>query len=202
MAKKKNPQLELERKQQILLAAYKILSKKSYHKMTLCDVGREAKMSTALVFYYFKNKENLVLETLRFFISMRSQRLLSIAQETELPVKERVKRLIENALPSREEMEHMAAFLNEVWAMAKEHPKALLATREFYTQTREFCHALFEIGKQEGYVKRDDSAWVTLFLNSVIDGLIMQVTANPQLDVADIQKKVFRFFDAYLQSTD
>ena len=46
-------------------AAYKVVGQKGYYDFTIKDIAREAGLSTGLVHYYFKNKEDLLLTLLK-----------------------------------------------------------------------------------------------------------------------------------------
>jgi TetR/AcrR family transcriptional repressor of bet genes len=53
------------RRAQLTRAAYKVVGQKGYYDFTVRDIAREAGLSTGLVHYYFKNKEDLLLNLLK-----------------------------------------------------------------------------------------------------------------------------------------
>ena len=53
------------RRTQLTAAAYNVVSKKGYYNFTIKDIADEAGMSAGLVHYYFKNKQDLLLNLLR-----------------------------------------------------------------------------------------------------------------------------------------
>jgi len=53
------------RRTQLTRAAYKVVGEKGYSDFTIKDVAREASLSTGLVHYYFKNKEDLLFKLLK-----------------------------------------------------------------------------------------------------------------------------------------
>lgn len=53
------------RRAQLTRAAYKVVGEKGYSDFTIKDVAREAGLSTGLVHYYFKNKEELLFKLLK-----------------------------------------------------------------------------------------------------------------------------------------
>lgn len=55
-----------EMKQMILRAAETVFGKKGYENTNLQDIADEMKISRGPLYYYFKNKETLYLETLKF----------------------------------------------------------------------------------------------------------------------------------------
>ena len=53
------------RRTQLNRAAYKVVGEKGYSDFTIKDIAREAGLSTGLVHYYFKNKEDLLFKLLK-----------------------------------------------------------------------------------------------------------------------------------------
>ena len=53
------------RRAQLTRAAYKVVGEKGYSDFTIKDIAREAGLSTGLVHYYFKNKEDLLFKLLK-----------------------------------------------------------------------------------------------------------------------------------------
>jgi len=53
------------RRSQLTRAAYKMVGQKGYYNFTIRDIAREAGLSTGLVHYYFKDKEDLLLNLLK-----------------------------------------------------------------------------------------------------------------------------------------
>jgi AcrR family transcriptional regulator len=47
------------RRQQIMVAAKRVFSNKSFNKATMEDIAREAELSPGTIYLYFKNKEEL-----------------------------------------------------------------------------------------------------------------------------------------------
>ena len=60
----KNNLLNL-RRAQLTKAAYKVVAQKGYNDFTIKDIAEEAGLSTGLVHYYFKNKEELLFKLLK-----------------------------------------------------------------------------------------------------------------------------------------
>jgi len=50
-----------EKRKRLIDAAYKVFIKKGYVNASIKDIANEADMTSGLVHYYFKNKEELLL---------------------------------------------------------------------------------------------------------------------------------------------
>ena len=53
------------RRTQLTAAAYRVVSRKGYYNFTIKDIAREAGLSTGLVHYYFKDKQELLFTLLK-----------------------------------------------------------------------------------------------------------------------------------------
>ena len=54
--------LNLERKSQILAAATRVFANKGFERATISDIARQARVSEGLIYNYFKNKADLLVQ--------------------------------------------------------------------------------------------------------------------------------------------
>ena len=69
----------------LLRSAYRLIGTKGMHRMTLQDVADSAGVSKALILYYFKTKENLVLATMRWVLAQVAVRVAAAIAAAEDP---------------------------------------------------------------------------------------------------------------------
>ena len=55
--------LRADKKEKILKAAIKVFSGKGYDQATMDEIAMEANVSKGLLFFYYENKENLIIES-------------------------------------------------------------------------------------------------------------------------------------------
>jgi TetR/AcrR family transcriptional regulator len=77
--KTKKARFESEQKTSILDAAVRVFGDKGYKGATIRNLGRTAKVNSALLYYYYENKHNLFTESIRmilrgFLDSLRDRR--------------------------------------------------------------------------------------------------------------------------------
>lgn len=79
----------IEKKQSILKASYALFSAKGYYKTNTAEIAQEAGVSTGIVYSYFQDKKDILLEVVRFYIASLSdhfQPLLSTpVNKNDLP---------------------------------------------------------------------------------------------------------------------
>jgi TetR/AcrR family fatty acid metabolism transcriptional regulator len=71
--------------ERLIRSTYRLIGTKGMHRMTLQDVADSAEVSKALVLYYFKTKENLVLATMRWVLAQVAARMSAGIAEAEAP---------------------------------------------------------------------------------------------------------------------
>src|SRR3954468_19536863 len=77
MPRTKSEQLENERRDQLLVATYSVFAKKGFADTSLADIAAAAEFSKAMVIYYFKSKENLLVAAFEWITSGILDRLES-----------------------------------------------------------------------------------------------------------------------------
>lgn len=83
------------RRQQIMVAAKRVFSKKSFNKATMEDIAKEAELSPGTIYLYFKNKEELFASLSLRILQYMSIRLEHVHNETYKEPKEKLKALKE-----------------------------------------------------------------------------------------------------------
>ncbi|GGF65130.1 TetR family transcriptional regulator [Paenibacillus albidus] len=68
--------------------------KKGYLATSMDDIVTESKVSKTNIYYYFKSKEELLTEIIRLMVEQYSSVITYIAAQTELPVMERLHKLL------------------------------------------------------------------------------------------------------------
>lgn len=198
MPKTKDPKLEEDRRNQIMMAAYHLLVSGSVQNLTLDKVAKASGISKGLVSYYFRGKDRLVTDTMAHILMAQKRALLELAHQDQ-PIEKRVRALIERALPSRSEVQNITKFLMETWSFAKNNPKTSRTVRDNLAEYRSICSEIIQLGIDEGYLKNIDAKVFSLMIYSLFDGLALQITLDPELDVTTIQNTVFDFIERFFK---
>jgi len=168
--------------------ALRLLVSDSYHAVTLQRVAREAGVSKGLVTYYFPSKDALFQETIASYHE-RQLTLLQGIVRSRLPVRERLELLVRSAFPSQKAVADEARFQIEVWSFAKSRPEVAQWLREHYAAFRQAGAALLQVGVEEGLVAADRPEERYAAIHAVIDGLSLQVAADPDVDIAEVRRQ-------------
>jgi TetR/AcrR family transcriptional regulator, fatty acid metabolism regulator protein len=82
------------KEEHLIRHAYRLIGAKGMHRMTLQDVADSADVSKAVVIYYFKTKENLVLKTMRWVLAQVAERVTAALAGARSP-EEKVRAMID-----------------------------------------------------------------------------------------------------------
>lgn len=170
--------MEPVRREQIQRAAVRVIAKKGFIRTTLADVAKAAKVSTGMINHYYKNKTDLLVETLTY-VSERVQEKIRTRFATAPPGSAKLRILIEDSLLVEKGMQREGA---QVWAWAiaeaihsKEMATTLDGRREHYEMlVEEAILAIAPPGELTGVRLRA----ITTELNSYFTGLALHSVAR------------------------
>ena len=81
-----DPRLVEERRGQIVRAAVKLFSEQGYYTTTIQQIAREAGISTGLIYQYFRDKDDILLLTLRLVLETYEKEIPLRLEGVEHPV--------------------------------------------------------------------------------------------------------------------
>ena len=88
-----DPQKQMEQKQRLIEAARQLLSEKSYRSVTIRELGERAGVNSAMVRYYFDNKEGLFVALLDEMAKHHFNQMGQFMREAQ-PLKEFIKGML------------------------------------------------------------------------------------------------------------
>lgn len=168
------------RRQQLIDATIKCISKKGLGSTTLGDVAKEAGLSQGIVNLHFESKDNLLTETLRYIAEEYDESFMRTLSSTGGGPAATLLALMEMDLkPSicdRQKLAVWFAFWGEVKAVPT-YQKICAARNDKY---EEVMNSLVTEIIQEGGYDEIDVAAVTEALLSMTDGFWLSCLINPK----------------------
>lgn len=92
-----NNDLQNQQKQKLIFSAHKLLNSKTYKSITIREIAELAGTKSAMISYYFGNKEGLFLAVMEFAVGKQEQMLQTILQ-TPQPIKSFIELMINIAV--------------------------------------------------------------------------------------------------------
>lgn len=182
-------------RERILAAAMDAIAERGMVRLRMEDVGRRVGMSPGHILYYYRSKQQLLLETLRW-----SEDGLAEQRAREFPklptALERLERFIAIYVPTGAQQANWLLWL-QVWAIAPEDPEAAEVTGTQQERWADDLAAIVEYGHARGEFAPTDSRCFAEEFLALLRGLSLHILHNgPVLDnkrVMEVATEFARF---------
>ena len=165
------------RRQQLLRSALEVIVARGYADTRIADVAEHAGTSPALVIYYFKTRDQLLTEALRYsedaWYAAGTQRLSSITTAAG-----RLTELIAmTCLPSTDPGQRYEWLLwLDLWALSPRNQGVATVRRKFDERWREEISATVLSGQESGeFSVAIDASEFAVTLSALLDGMAVQI---------------------------
>jgi AcrR family transcriptional regulator len=177
-----------QRREQLLRAALEVIVARGYADTRIADVAEHAGISPALVIYYFKTRDQLLTEALRYsedaWYAAGTQRLASIetavGQLTELIAMT----CLPDADPGTQSGKPTEWLLwLDLWALSPRNAGVAAVRRKFDERWREAISGTVLAGQEAGeFSTAVDAAEFAVTLSALLDGMAVQIAlADPDV---------------------
>jgi AcrR family transcriptional regulator len=173
-----------QRREQMLRAALEVIEERGFPETRIADVAARAGTSPALVIYYFKTKDQLLTEALRF------------AEDTWYEAGKRQMAAIPTAAGRLEELVAMSCLPEadteptgswllwlDLWAQSVRLPEVASVRQKFDERWRQTITSLVLAGQEAGEFGPVSAEDFALTLSALLDGLAIQIALkDPSVD--------------------
>lgn len=188
------PNVELERREQILQAACRVISEIGHARLRVADVAKEAGLSSGTVHYYFDSKQAVMKAAFEYNYrhSLASRRLLLSADHDPMTM---LAKLVESYLPARPESMQAWRVWSELWVQGVRDEELQAINDTLYGEWRQLVVDMLVRAQAAGQVRDGDPVELANMLLGMIDGLAVQVLVHSKdMDV----KRMRQVLAAYL----
>ena len=189
------PNVELQRREQILRAACSVISEIGHAKLRVADVAKEAGLSSGTVHYYFDSKEAVMKAAFEYNYrhSLASRRLLLSAEQDPLTL---LTKLVDSYLPLRPESMKAWRVWSELWVEGVRDPELQAINDTIYGEWRQLIVDMLVRAQAAEQVRQGDPVELANMLLGMIDGLAVQVMVHSrQMDVKLMRKVLASFIE-------
>jgi AcrR family transcriptional regulator len=189
-----------QRREQMLRAALEVIEERGYAESRIADVAERAGTSPALVIYYFKTKDQLLTEAIRF--SEDNWYATGTHRMEQIPTAAgKLEELVAmSCLPEAEE-EPVTSWVLwlDLWAQAARHSEVASVRQKFDERWRELICSLVVAGQESGEFHPVDPVEFAAQFSALLDGLAVQIAlADPAVSPARAFELAMRFAAAQL----
>ena len=168
-----------QRREQMLHAALEVISARGYADTRIADVAERAGVSPALVIYYFKTKDQLLTEAIRYYedtwYAVGQSRLSGLASAAE-----RIEEVVAMSTLSEADPEPASSWplWLDFWAQAARNAEVASVRQKSDERWREVIGSLVHEGQEAGEFRAVDAANFAIYLSTLLDGLTIQIALN------------------------
>jgi AcrR family transcriptional regulator len=167
------------RRDHMLQAALAVIGERGFPETRIADVAERAGTSPALVIYYFKTKDNLLTEAMRYaedsWYDLGARRMAAIDSAAK-----RLEEIVAmSCLPQADaELPESWTLWLDLWAQSVRHPEVARVREEFDNHWREVIAAVVRDGQENGEFGPTDAADFSVTLSALLDGLAIQIALD------------------------
>jgi AcrR family transcriptional regulator len=170
-----------QRREQMLRAALAVMAERGYPETRIADVAERAGTSPALVIYYFRTRDQLLTEAIRYaednWYAEGKRRLAQIPAAAG-----RLEEIVAMTCLPEADSEPRDSWLLwlDLWALSARHPAVAAVRQKFDDRWRETIRSLVLAGQETGEFQAVDPADFAVVLTSLLDGLAVQIALADQ----------------------
>lgn len=186
-SKEQNEQIKDERREQLLLAALKVFSRRGLAATKIGDIAAAAGLSHGLVYHYFESKDDIFVELVRRAVTGSADSLLAVEKLPLEPI-DKVRAIASSVLKGIDGAEDVAYyfFLMVQAYVSDANPPAV---RELMERSNEPSQVMLHIvleGQARGQIREGDPAGLVMAFWAAVEGLaVYKVSLGDRMAMPD-----------------
>ncbi|MCF8037060.1 MAG: TetR/AcrR family transcriptional regulator [Desulfobacteraceae bacterium] len=183
------PKLGMEeiRKEQVIAATRKCIVEKGVLHLSIKDVAAEAGVSTGVIYYYFENKQDLLLQVLKETFRRSHDRVI----ESLAPLdsgREKLFKHIENISIVPEDNPEFFPLLMNYLAQARHNPEFANIIKKFFGNLRSFIREYLDQGIEGNEIDPDLAEQLPVMILAMGLGMGVMWTIEPDsFDISSVE---------------
>ncbi|HEY7347008.1 MAG TPA: TetR/AcrR family transcriptional regulator [Ktedonobacterales bacterium] len=174
------PDVSEERKAQILNAATAIFARLGFHEARMEDIAKEAGLSKATLYLYFKSKDDIIAAILDHFYH-RGLQDLQLVQGYEGSITDLLLMITRFLAAEAEQMMALLPISFEFYALAARREDVRQSVKEYFQSYREGLAALIQLGIERGEFRPVDPHEAAITLAAIFEGLGVLEATDPDV---------------------
>jgi AcrR family transcriptional regulator len=170
---KKPTLIEEVRRKQVIETAIQAIASRGFAQTTLSDIAKMAGVSTGVITYHFKNKDELLEQCVRTlfeapntFVTGRVDMQRSYTEKLRVYIESNVEFMLKNR-------NHSIAMVQSFGALNAEEEKYRISSRQ-HTRIRNYLIRIVEGGKKHGEFRDVPSATIAQLVLGALEGIMVQ----------------------------
>jgi AcrR family transcriptional regulator len=165
----------------ILAEALDLFAAKNFSSVRTTDIARATGFNQALIFYYFKNKEELYRRAVLEAVEQAFQSFQTARDNVNDPA-ELIGAWIDNHIHAWDAIAKLIKLSIDYAATAKRKATIDRAIRSFYDQERKVLQSALDEGVARGLFGKIDTVATATFISTYLDGVFVRAMVFPDFD--------------------
>ena len=170
------------RKEELVTIAFDLFSERHVASVTIKDIARETGVNTALIYYYFENKEDLFGAVIEFAINRAFENFRKLHEQHLSPLDD-LNAWINNNIEEFESIRKLVQISLDYSRTQKSIPAIERSIRQFYDEEVRILSNCIRKGIAEKTFKPVDADEFSRFISTYLDGLMVHSTILPETDL-------------------
>jgi AcrR family transcriptional regulator len=168
-----------QRREQMLRAALEVIAERGFPETRIADVAERAGTSPALVIYYFKTKDQLLTEAIRYsedtWYEAGTRRMAAIPTSAG-----RLEEIVAMSFLPEADADPPSSWVLwlDLWAQAVRHPEVASVRQKFDERWRETIRDLVRTGQEAGEFGPVDAVDFADSMSALLDGFAVQIALD------------------------
>ena len=172
----------MDREKQLMAAALDLFAERNFASVTIKDIARATGVNTALIYYYFENKDDLFRAVIEDAVNQAFDNFRKLRERTEDPAE-----IIDDWLKNHVELFepiHKLVKVSLDYSGARKKVVAIdRSIRQFYEEEARMLSGCIRQGIAEGIFRKVDPEQLALFISTYLDGVMVRSVIMPDLDL-------------------
>jgi len=166
---------EIQRREQMLRAALEVILERGYAETRIADVAERTGTSPALVIYYFKTRDQLLTETIRYSEDTWYAENLRRMEGIPTAAGRLAEAIAMICLPENPEPRLYWLLWLDLWAFSPRNPGVAAVRQKSDERWRAAIRSIVLAGQEAGEFAQVDADDFTITLAGLLDGLAVQI---------------------------
>lgn len=197
-----SPKIGMEkiRRQQIIEAAKQCIVTQGLPHFSIKDIAKQANLSTGVIYHYFENKNDLLVDVLKDSFSKTEQLVQENVNEAN-NYHGKMNAYLETVAKVPEENPDFYIILINYLAQAPYHEQLKSVIHRFFDNLGAFIEGILEIGFKEGVIKKQNKRAIASLILSQAMGIAFYylIADQPSMNKNEINLEFTEIFKKYIE---
>lgn len=196
-----SPKIGMEpiRRQQIIEAAKQCIVAKGLPHFSIKDIAKEANLSTGVIYHYFENKDDLLVDVLKAAFA-ETEHLVKTNVEKATSYQEKIEAYLETVSKVPDQNPDFYLILLNYLAQAPYNDDLKRVITRFFGNLGQFIEGILHIGFKEGAIKKVATKPIAnLILSQAMGIAFYYLVTNETITKEQINQDFIEIFKKYIE---